>query len=160
MSPLPVRIFWWLSVLVVMYGIAQAIWFLLIPSSHYLAVMARLPAELRSQTQRVDVINVAISVSFWSVVILSLAWLAVSRHSNLARWAIIIMFSVRELIPLTISVAYGQFHNYAGKLGQDEWVHPLIYIIPALEIVAVACLFSEGARNWFNRDSSGLNVQR
>ena len=149
MSPLPVRIVWWLSVLMATWGIVETISFVLFPSSHYLAVLAKLPAGLRAPVHRADMQIAVLSAAFWAVVILSLAWFAAARHSNLARWGIVLVLLVRETISLIVAVAYGQLHSYVTSFGQEDWTRPSIYIVPALEIFAVVCLFSPGARSWF-----------
>lgn len=141
-----------------MYGIAEAIWFLLVPSSHYLAVLGKLPAGLRFTTQRADMFNIVMSTVFWSAAILSLAWLATSGHSNLARWGIVVVFLVHEFVPLFVAIAYGQLHSYVAKLGQDEWAKPLAYVVPILEMIAIACLFSGNARSWFKEQKFKPNA--
>jgi hypothetical protein len=104
-----------------------------------------------SRRNNADMLDIAVSTAFWSAAILSLAWLAAARRSNLARWGIVLAFLVHETAALIVSVAYGQFHSYVAKLGQENWTNPLLYIIPVLEVVAAACLFSPSARKWFKK---------
>jgi len=148
--PTQVRLFWWICVFVVITGILEAAWPLLFPSAHYLASLAKLPVAFRSITYRTDIINVTISTAVWSVFILGLAWLAAFRHSNLARWGIVIVFLLRESIPLLISLSYNQTPSY-GK--NENWGNPIGYVVPALEIAAVVCLFWRGVGSWFESKS-------
>jgi len=47
--PTSIRLFWWISVVIVTYWVAMAAWALLFPDGQYLSFLVKLPANLRDQ---------------------------------------------------------------------------------------------------------------
>jgi hypothetical protein len=159
--PSNVKIFWWLSVAVVAYWAVMTAWHAMFPSAHELAVLAKMPAELRDKVRRTDTSIPILTTAFWSAVTLGLAWLAAFRRQNWARWAYAFAFVVREFLLPWIVVAYVYLvqstgAHYWGALWEDAWnstfslsSDPRHYIVPALTIAAIAAVFMGNAKDWF-----------
>ena len=147
--PSHVKIFWWLSIVIVIWWVFWTARFLLFPTAHYLAVLAKLPLEFREAARRSDIQTGIISTLVWGGVTLGLAWLAAFRRLNWARWAFGIVFLIREAIPFLVFAAYHQLGHYMTELAHENWTDPVGYLIPAVTLTAIAFVFSGNARGWF-----------
>ena len=105
-------------------------------------------------TERADRLNVMVSIAVWSIAVLGLSWFAVFRHSNLARWGVLVVFLLRASTSLFIAVAYHRVGNYLDDLKQVNWPDLLNYIGLMLEIIVVGCLFSNSTASWFKMHES------
>jgi hypothetical protein len=103
--PSHVRIFWWLSVAAVAYSALSLAWTIIFPSARAIATLGRLSLQEREQIGlTLGGIAVAGTV-LWSGITLLLAWIAPFRRQNLARWAFVIVFAIRAVIPFTVALA-------------------------------------------------------
>lgn len=159
--PSNVKLFWWLSVAVAVYWAFTTAWHAASPSAHELAVLAKMPAELRDKVRRTDTSTPILTTAFWGAVTLGLAWLAAFRRQNWARWAYAFAFVLREFLLRWIVVAYVYLAPSTGApyrraLWEDAWnstfsasSDPRHYIVPALTIAAIAAVFMGNAKDWF-----------
>jgi hypothetical protein len=157
--PSHVRIFWWLSVAIVAYWILGTAWFLAFPphpSARILAMLAKMPPDLRNialRAERQGEIIRIISTVIWSGLTLGFAWFAAHRHANWARLAFLVLFVIRESVPhLAMFVSYYQMHHldfFWATLARENWTNPRGYLVPALATAAIAFVFSGNARDWF-----------
>lgn len=147
--PSHVRIFWWLSVTIVAYWIFSTAWHLTFPPAHHFDYLAKLPAQLRKSSRRIELWTPIVQALVLTSVTLGLASLATFRHLNWARWAFAIVFLTLEAMPFLISAAYQQLDVYLASLSHENWADPWGYVSPILTLVAIALVFSGNARDWF-----------
>ncbi len=155
--PLNVKIFLWLTLAIVFYWIATNAWFWLhLPTTYPAAVekmiakSPRLREILNGETRTQGYVYSGATL-VWSIVYLSLAWMAAFHRLNWARWTYVIAFVVRESIPL-IAALFSKpdmreylFHSFL----HDGWTNPRHYIDPAFFIVAIIFVFTGNSRAWF-----------
>lgn len=163
--PSHVRVFWWISVAIVVYWTFSIAWFWLVtlPSDHYLALLQRLPPALREPLYRAAVIRSVVPAAFWSVFILGMAWLATFRRQNWARWIYALLFLFRELLPPLFSLAYMYLDLAPSAAARhiiledfwkstvSEWSNPRSYVTPVLAIAAIVAVFTGDAKDWFRK---------
>ena len=164
--PANVKVFWWLSVAVAAYWAIMTAWHVAFPSAHYLAMLAKLPVELREGTRRVDILVPTFWTSLWIVVTLGSAWLAAFRRRSWARWAYVSVFLVRDFLLLWIVVAfvylvptYSALHRRIAWESTwndtvSTWSNPRNYLIPLLTVIAIAAVFTGNAKDWFKAPKS------
>lgn len=148
--PLNVRLFWWISVVVVIYWLLATGWFFAFPSAHYLETLAKLPAEVRRGTQHVEAIARITSTIAWCGLTIVLAWLAAYRRLNWARWAFAVVFAVRGVASIVMGNIYDRQFHYLFERGSHEfWVVLPSYAVTLLTVIAAVLAFSGNAKAWF-----------
>ena len=150
-KPTAVRIFWWLAVAMVAYSVFVETRFLVFPSAHHLADVARLPPRERDLLRRADIIAAVIRTTIWDVPTLVLAWFSAFRHANWARWAFAILFLLAVATDFLIAASYHTLPDYFAELGHHDWLSLRQYVLPAIWLAAIGLSFSRNARPWFHR---------
>jgi hypothetical protein len=155
--PSHVKIFWWLTVIVVTYVVLSHAWYLAFPPAHVLAVWAKVPARFRDLMHFVNIEYFVIAVvanGVW----LALAWLAAYRRKNWARWMITIWFLLGLASPLVIYAWYvlvgnhelvQHYWRFEIDAEAKEWENPRSYVVPLVTIAALVFAFTGNARAWF-----------
>lgn len=146
--PIQVKLFWWLSIGITVVWTFMTIWHFALPPLDHLAMLHRLSPEMQQRAKHIELLTGISNTAFWCVLTLVLAWIAVFRHSNWARWAFVVIFVVREAIPLAIYSAYGHPEVFIRGL-RNTLADPWFYPIPMLTIAAIIAIFSRGAQDWF-----------
>jgi hypothetical protein len=155
--PLNVKIFLWLTLAVVFYWVATNAWFWLhLPSTYPTSVeklLAKSPRlrEVMDRSARDSGYVYSGATLLWSIIFLSLAWMAAFYRLNWARWTYALVFVFRESLPLIAalfaepSVRQHVLHWY----WHDGWTNLWRYIDPAVFIVAIVFVFAGDSRKWF-----------
>jgi type IV secretory pathway VirB2 component (pilin) len=150
MAPLSVRLFWWLSLIVVVYWVSTAALFFLHPSASYLLALAHIPLNEQQRLVRSRIFATAFPTIVWGVVTIGLAWLAASKRMDWARWLYALQFVGREVISI--------FEAASGPIGKARVFYQMSqlshWIEPVLTLAAIALVFSGNARTWFKRHPS------
>lgn len=147
--PVQVRIFWWLSVVIVIYSIVLTVLAVQhIRYTDYLLTIAKVPPGIRERTYRMDVSVHIVSAAVWCGLILLLAWLAAFRRLNLARWVLAFLFSIWGLYEFWGAVEFHELNAPVLDLIKKGW---WAYILLTFAVAAVSCVFSSRAQVWFER---------
>jgi magnesium-transporting ATPase (P-type) len=148
-NPMPshVRIFWWLVVAVIAYEFGSAVWYLLFPTPHHLAILARLPPEFREPERRAEFQALIISFFVKSAILL-LAWFAAFRRKNWARFAFAFVVLLITLIPLAIAIMYHESDWFQGY-PHGSWSDIRYHLGTMLIVTAIIVIFTGNARPWF-----------
>lgn len=166
--PMSIRLFWWISVIIVAYGVAMAAWALLFPDMQYLSFLAKLPPTLRDQAHDQRIYWIVKDALLWGVPIVAFAWFATFKHSNWARWAfagllvinlavdlLLAKVLVQQLIGAALLHDSTQLDYYFECMARQTWLDPRLYLNSAVLLVATGLVFSRRARVWFARAKSG-----
>lgn len=157
--PLNVKIFLWLTLAIVFYWFALNAWFWLhLPTTYPPAVekmLARSPdvrKVLDGATRSQGFVWTGATL-IWSIVVLSLAWMAAFYRMNWARWTYAVVFVFRQSLPLIVALFSGPaMRGYlVHAFWHDGWANPRHYIDPIVFIVAIVFVFTGESRNWFRR---------
>jgi hypothetical protein len=149
--PSNVKVFWWLSVAVVLYWAFSTTWYLAFPTARYLTILANLPPEFREGARHTDILNLLLGTLFRCGSTLGLAWLSAFRRQNWARWAFTALFILRESLLFLVSILYyHQLDFFIQEISRENWTDPGGYIDPILTIMAIGFVFSGNARGWFS----------
>jgi hypothetical protein len=148
--PRNVRLFWWISLAVVIYWLLTTCWFFVFPNASYLMMLAKLPPEMRHSTYHVDATARIASTVIWCGVTICLAWLAAYRRLNWARWAFAIVFIVRSGATIAIAIIHdNRFDQAVVSTSREGWANLSSCVVIALTIVAIVLVFSGTAKPWF-----------
>jgi len=157
--PLVVKAFSALGALLVVIWIYHYVAFIAFPSEHYISMVAKLPTEIRDETRHYDVVTRGVSTLVWSVIVLLFGWLAAFRRRNWARWALLVIFVVAELIPF---VAMGVFYlddpdiqritPYSLFAWEElaAYARPGNFVVASIKIVMLFLIYSPKARPWMH----------
>ena len=154
--PRNVRIFFGLCLALAVYLVCSAVWFALFPSAHYLAVLAKIPPDMREMIAHETFRNIMVSTSAWCVVVLLLGWLAAFCRQNWARWTLAGVFVLFELLMIGayafVAVHYHQnfnmeFHKYV----EANWSSLRACAVIAAKIAIIFFAFTGDAQPWFKR---------
>lgn len=147
--PTQVRVFWWLSIAIVVYSIVLTVFALQSVQHHDLLPTAlSLPEEVRERTFRTDLLVRITSMVVRSGLILCLAWLSAFRRLNWARWGLVFLFLIQGAYEIWGAIQFHQLSGPAFELVKKGW---WAYIFLILAVAASSCVFSERAQAWFDK---------
>jgi hypothetical protein len=157
--PLGLKIFLWLTLAIVFYWIALTVWSWLHMSPTYPPAFEKLIAktpgarESLNRAVRIEEYIRTGAALVWSVIFLSLAWMAAFYRLNWARWTYASVFVFRQSLLLVAALfSEPEMRGYLFySFWHDGWTNPWHYIDPVVFIAAIAFVFTGDSRNWFRR---------
>jgi hypothetical protein len=146
MMPSHVRIFFWLVIAFVMIGMLPSLVPFTYPHPNIAASITTGNISVTHATDQMRAIAVFATV-FWSGLILLLAFFAAFRRANWARWGIVLIFLIQQIVPLGTMAYFHHFGQYV-RMHSASW--PTAIAIPALLLLAIIFAFTGNARDWFS----------
>jgi hypothetical protein len=167
--PTSIRLFWWISVLLVFYGTAMSVWTLMFPDAQYLSFVAKMPASMRDQAYDLRIHLIIKDTLLWGVPILTFAWFAAFKRHNWARLLFAGLLGVNVAVDLLMANLLVQqligsallqdaslLDVYFQNMARQNWLNPWLYLNSTVLLAATGLAFSPQARGWFARPKADL----